>query len=153
MNVDVAVNGTGGIIGVGVKILDSEGQVLASNAQNIRAGYITQVAEAMALLHGLRFACDVGLWPCEVESDAQVLVNFVNGKDISCSDVGLIIHDIKVLLKSFPTFYVSFVPIYVNAAAHCLAKFSINIQSDCFWLEVFPPSLAQIVMGECPLKL
>ncbi|KAK3190010.1 hypothetical protein Dsin_029571 [Dipteronia sinensis] len=43
-------------------------------------------------------SCDVGLWPCEVESDARVVVSLVNGKDIPCYEVGLVIHDVRVLL-------------------------------------------------------
>ncbi|KAK2654858.1 hypothetical protein Ddye_014714 [Dipteronia dyeriana] len=56
MNVDVAVNETG--------------------------VQLVLVAKAMVLLCGQQFACDVGLWLCEVELDAQVDVNFINGKDI-----------------------------------------------------------------------
>ncbi|KAK2655266.1 hypothetical protein Ddye_008318 [Dipteronia dyeriana] len=95
----------------------------------------------------------MGLWPCEVESEAHVAVNFVNVKDIPCSYAGLIIHDIKVLLKSFPTFSVNFVPRSSNAAAHCLVKINLNIQSDCFWLKVFPLSFAHVDIRECPQKV
>ncbi|KAK3227318.1 hypothetical protein Dsin_007180 [Dipteronia sinensis] len=82
LNTDAAVDMVGGSVGIRILVRDSEGQVLASSAQKIVDGYPPQIAEAMASLCGLQFDCDVGLWPCEVDSDAQVVVKLVNGSDI-----------------------------------------------------------------------
>ncbi|TXG70273.1 hypothetical protein EZV62_005208 [Acer yangbiense] len=48
---------------------------------------------------GLWLERDAGLWPCEVELDALAVVNLVSSPSVPCSEVGLIIQDIKAQLK------------------------------------------------------
>ncbi|KAK1552744.1 hypothetical protein Q3G72_022761 [Acer saccharum] len=73
--------------------------------------FMFNIDTAMDMVRGtvgisIMFVCDVGLWLREVEYDAQVVVNLVNEKDISCYEY-----------------------------------------------EEFPPSLAQVVLGDCPKQL
>ncbi|KAK1564743.1 hypothetical protein Q3G72_010421 [Acer saccharum] len=91
------------------------------------------MAEALALLRGIRFAHDSGEAPL--------------------SDVGLIISNIHDLLASVPSFNVVFVSRSTNMAAHGMAKFGLFIATYSFWMEKVPPSVAPIVFGEYPILL
>ncbi|KAK3183290.1 hypothetical protein Dsin_030576 [Dipteronia sinensis] len=124
---------------------------MASSAQKISAGYDSLIAEAMAVLKGLQFSHNAGLWPCVLETDAQVVVNLVKGKFDVFSEVGLIIEDINRLLHSVPGCVVNFVPRNANMAAHNLAKLDLSLDSDCFWMEEVRPSVVPVVLGDCPI--
>ncbi|KAK1556521.1 hypothetical protein Q3G72_006651 [Acer saccharum] len=63
-------------------------------AKVISSIYNPQTAEALAILKGLQFAKDSGLWHCAIETDAQAVVNLIGSDNIPLSDVGLIISDI-----------------------------------------------------------
>ncbi|TXG65101.1 hypothetical protein EZV62_006376 [Acer yangbiense] len=61
--------------------------------------------------------------------------------------------DIKLQLLASPNCKIVFVPRNANMAAHCLAKLGLSVVTDCFWLEEDPPSLAAVVLGDCPSLL
>ena len=65
------------------------------------------------------------------------------------SDMGVIISDIMLLIKSEPI-SVSFVSRKVNMVAHNLAKLALSSVKDCFWLEFCPPSMKSLVLVNCP---
>ncbi|KAK3182689.1 hypothetical protein Dsin_029975 [Dipteronia sinensis] len=121
------------IVGIGIIACNSQGQVMGCNAQKILSRYSPQVAEALAVLRGIQFTRDMGLWPCVFESDALSVVKLVNDNIVPCSDVGLILRDILLLSGSFPCFSLGFVPRNGNMAAHRLDKFGLVVQADCFW--------------------
>ncbi|KAK3226041.1 hypothetical protein Dsin_005903 [Dipteronia sinensis] len=90
--------------------------------------------DVVALLRGLVMASDVGLWPSEVEVDAQTIVTLMDSSGIPFSDVWMVIQDIKLLLEEFPACSVAFVPRNANMVAHCLAKLGLSLVNDCFWM-------------------
>ncbi|KAK3229054.1 hypothetical protein Dsin_000935 [Dipteronia sinensis] len=151
MNIDAALDAESGRVGVGIIIRNHLGEVMASSAQSVDAGYSPQVAEALAIFRGLIFARDSGLLPCSVESDAQVIVNLINSDDtpLSLSEVGLIVSDINRFVGSVRGCSISFVPRTANQAAHGLAKFSLSANFDSFWMEEVPPCVASHVQEDC----
>ena len=54
------------------------GDVLASSAYSVSAGFSSELVDALAVFRGLLFACDTGLLPCSVETDAQGVVKLIN---------------------------------------------------------------------------
>ncbi|KAK3198904.1 hypothetical protein Dsin_022319 [Dipteronia sinensis] len=70
INSNATVDCGSATVGVGLTIHDCEGFVMAVSAQRIQANYSPQVAEAVALLHGIILAADAGLSSIVVESDA-----------------------------------------------------------------------------------
>ncbi|KAK3200142.1 hypothetical protein Dsin_023557 [Dipteronia sinensis] len=150
MNTDAAVDSVGGRVGSGIIIRDSEGNVLASSSQKIMSGYTPQIAEAVAYLRGLVLAREAGLRPWEVELDAQTVVKLVSSLTVPCSEVGLVIKDIKLHLLNFPDSKISFVPMEANKAAHHLAKLGLLVEDVNVWLEECPPSVAPFVLGDRP---
>ncbi|TXG46802.1 hypothetical protein EZV62_026096 [Acer yangbiense] len=151
LNRDIKAKQPVGTVRVGIIVRDWTGSVLGSSAQTISAGFSPLVAEAIALLRGLCFARDVGLWPCLVELDALSVVNLIldNGP-LPCSEIGFVIQDIKNIIAGCPDCKVAFAPRLANLAAHSLAKFGLTIERDGFWLEDCPPEIFSAVLGDCP---
>ncbi|KAK1556515.1 hypothetical protein Q3G72_006470 [Acer saccharum] len=54
----------------GIVIKDSQGLVMGAEVFRLQTGFTPQVAKALAILHGIEFARDMGLVPTKVESDA-----------------------------------------------------------------------------------
>ncbi|KAK3205334.1 hypothetical protein Dsin_019891 [Dipteronia sinensis] len=80
----------------------------------------------------MMMAREDGLWSCDVELDAHMVVKLVSSPIVSCSEVDLVIQDIKLQLLDFLDCKISFVPRKVNMAAHCLAKLGLTIENDNF---------------------
>ncbi|TXG55030.1 hypothetical protein EZV62_020286 [Acer yangbiense] len=126
LNVDAAIDKDRGRVGIGLIIRDCNGEVLASCAQRIDDFCTPMVAEAVAILRGLMFAREVGIWPQVVESDAKAVVDLVNCDGLICSDMD------------------------ADRAAHSIAKLGLHVVSDCVWLQECPPCVTPIVLGDCP---
>jgi hypothetical protein len=60
-------------------------------------------------LRGLQLAADTGLTPCSIDSDAKVVVDWINRRIPLCSDVGVYIDDILSLLEQVRCISVNFV--------------------------------------------
>ncbi|KAK2647938.1 hypothetical protein Ddye_015427 [Dipteronia dyeriana] len=122
INCDAAINVASCLVGFGNIIRNSEGPVMASSSQNIIASFSPQVAEAEAIHQGLLLAIDAGLFPCLMESNAEVVVGWINSVIPLCSDIGVVIMDIQNLLKLDLCISINFVPRKTNIIAHVLAK-------------------------------
>ncbi|KAK2638091.1 hypothetical protein Ddye_025886 [Dipteronia dyeriana] len=88
-------NSTTGRVGYGIAIRNHVGAVLASSTQVAGAFFSPMVAEAMAILTGLEFAQESGLFPCMVESNAQIVVKLIQSDIVPLSEVGIVIRDIR----------------------------------------------------------
>ncbi|KAK3206989.1 hypothetical protein Dsin_021035 [Dipteronia sinensis] len=95
LNTDTALNASSGVVGVGLVVRDSLGCVLATSSQRIVGPYIAQMAEAVAIHRGLVLACETGLYLVKVESDAKVVVDWINDAKHYSSEVGLVIDAIR----------------------------------------------------------
>ncbi|TXG70342.1 hypothetical protein EZV62_005277 [Acer yangbiense] len=152
VNTDATIDVEGNKVGIWVIIRDCRGSVMASSAQPISAAFSPQVTEAVAILRDLHLALDCGLLPCSLESDAQVVVNFIDMDGFHCSEVGLFVKDIRLFLERFPLWSISFTPRSANVAAHCLVKLGLSFIVDRFWIEECPPSVYPVVLGNCPTQ-
>ncbi|TXG53482.1 hypothetical protein EZV62_022651 [Acer yangbiense] len=109
INTDAAIKVANNQVGVGAIIRDSGGKVMVAAVQRMDACYDPSVAEAVAILFGLRVAVGRGLLPAVLESDAQSVVNLIcSGSDI-CADIGVVLSDIRILasLVEIPISFVS----------------------------------------------
>ncbi|KAL5845767.1 hypothetical protein ACOSQ3_009291 [Xanthoceras sorbifolium] len=91
---DASVGSLPKVVGLGLMIRNHNGLIMAAGSVCVGAFYSPQVAEVVALLHGLRFAVDSGLSNVHVESDAQGVIKLLQDHSIPCSDLGLVISDI-----------------------------------------------------------
>ncbi|KAK2662526.1 hypothetical protein Ddye_001100 [Dipteronia dyeriana] len=153
INCDATINVVGCLVGFGIIICNSEGLVMASSSQNITASFSPQAAEAEAIRRGMLMAIVAGLFPCLLESYAEVGVDWINSVIPLCSEIGVIIMDIQNLLKLDLYILINFVPRNANLIAHVLAKNGLSSVEDMFWLEEFPPCVSSLVSAECHLCL
>ncbi|KAK2635971.1 hypothetical protein Ddye_030763 [Dipteronia dyeriana] len=153
INTDATIDGHNGKVGIGIIIRDAAGEVLASSALPISAGFNSQIAEATAILKGLQLGISLGLRPCVVESDCLSVVKLISSGQVPFAEIGLIIQDVVNLLGSSPGSCVVFAHMERNKAAHMLAKICLTVLSDFVWMEDFPPSIALTVFGDRPVHV
>ncbi|KAI9156288.1 hypothetical protein LWI28_003813 [Acer negundo] len=148
INTDAALDMVGWLVGFGIVIQNFEGLVMACSSQKLEASYSPQVAEAVALLCGLRLACDTGLYPCQADSDASVVVNWINNGSILVSEIGSVINDIHILLGQARCESVNFVPRLANQVAHMLVKNAFSLVEDMFWPEDNPSCVHAFISAD-----
>ncbi|KAL5789624.1 hypothetical protein ACOSQ2_004512 [Xanthoceras sorbifolium] len=112
------------------------GLVMGSSWQCISASLSPQCAEAAGLLCGLRFAADLGISLAVVEFDTASVVSLINGSLVPKSEIGILVHDIRLLLA--------------NSVAHGLAKFALSSQSVGFLVDFVPPIVESLVHADVP---
>ncbi|KAK2660384.1 hypothetical protein Ddye_006917 [Dipteronia dyeriana] len=128
--------------------LIQEGFIIASSSQKIGVTFSLQVAEAVAICRGIKMAIDTGLTPCNIESDVEVVVGWINNKTSFCYEIGVVIVDIHNLLEQVQCGFVNFVPRKANQVAHVLVKNNLSFVKDMFWLEVSPPCVGSFVSAD-----
>ena len=79
-----------------------------------------------------------------------MVVNLISSRCFPYSEVGLIIKDICLLCERTSVCRVEFTPRKANMAAHCLAKLSLSLDGNYFWMEECPPSVVPVVLGDSP---
>ncbi|KAL5776792.1 hypothetical protein ACOSP7_009718 [Xanthoceras sorbifolium] len=123
------------------------GLVIGSLWQCIVGSLSPQCAEVAAIFRGLRFAAGLGIWPSIIESDAEAVVNLINGDLMPLSEIGIFVKDIRVLLSELNIARVLFVPRLANSVAHGLAKLVVWLLSDGFLVDCVPPSVESCVLS------
>ncbi|KAK0608384.1 hypothetical protein LWI29_029944 [Acer saccharum] len=148
INSDATLSDAKGVSGVGVVIRDWKGEVLASCCQRFEVCFQPFIAEAVAILTGIRLALQLGLFPALLESDALAVVELISAKVVPASDVGIVINDILNLISScFVSF--SFVPRLANRVAHGLAKLALDYKGRSVWVGDCPLAVESLVLGDC----
>ncbi|KAK3228130.1 hypothetical protein Dsin_007992 [Dipteronia sinensis] len=95
LNFDAAIDVATGVVGVGLVIRYFTGRIMATSSQCIKATHIPLVAKAVAIYRGFQLACDSGLVPFDVASNAVVVVGLINDLRYHDFEVGLIIDGIQ----------------------------------------------------------
>ena len=139
INVDAAIDSRGSRVGTGCVLRDHRGVVLASEVSATAHGLAPSLAEASAILRGLRFASDSGFRRVVVHSDCLHVINEIKSGDIPTTELGTILEDIKESLGAFHEYSFLFIPRLCNAAAHNLAKFALFVNSEVRWSGLVPP--------------
>ncbi|KAK3219498.1 hypothetical protein Dsin_013468 [Dipteronia sinensis] len=104
------------------------------SSQVFDASFTVQVAEAMAILRAIMFSNDCGLYPCVLESDAEVVVNWIKKGSHHDSTSGVILSDISNLSSERNGLSITFVPRKANQVAHSLARNALGSSSFWSWL-------------------
>ncbi|KAK3188547.1 hypothetical protein Dsin_028108 [Dipteronia sinensis] len=138
INCDAAIDSKTSRIGIGIVIRDANGFVMASSSQVFAAAFNAQIMEAMGILRAILFSIDCGMSPCVLESDAEVVVNWINKGSHFDSVCGGILSDISSLSVERGGLSFCFVPRQANEVAHCLAKNVLRSNHDLFWMEELP---------------
>ena len=124
--------------GIGVIMRDCEGEVVMARCVHLVGLYTPEETEALAIKIGCKCAQEEGIDKFILESDAQVIVNYLNKSGELLSSVGVIIIGIKDLLRGFTDGRVQHVPRMGNQAAQTLAQHAKGYHDNCSWRNETP---------------
>lgn len=112
--------------GTGVRCVlrNDKGRVLWMEAEVINESISVDVAEAQAVLHGVRLVMDKGAQNLVVELDSQVTYIALRRPKESVSYFGGIVDEILTLCRSFNSCIFSWVQRTANKVAHELSHFA-----------------------------
>ncbi|KAL5758416.1 hypothetical protein ACOSP7_021027 [Xanthoceras sorbifolium] len=105
-----------------------------------------EIAEAMAILHGVQLALDIRFSPICIEPDTASIVQLISSRTNSFSDVGLVVDDILLLLGHLPVF--SVFTGRRNKVAYGLAKLALGLISDSVWVDDYLSCVASLVSDD-----
>ncbi|KAK2650221.1 hypothetical protein Ddye_017710 [Dipteronia dyeriana] len=131
-NTVAAINMEKQNIGFGLVIRDENGFMMACSSQSASATFFPLVGEAEAILRGLQFAHDSSLFMVVLESDAAVVVKWINEMSNQRSDVGIVLEEISILIRRTGRVVVQFVPRKANLVAQFLVKNAISSVEDSY---------------------
>ncbi|KAL5857827.1 hypothetical protein ACOSQ3_005285 [Xanthoceras sorbifolium] len=120
---------------------------MLSSAEHFVGFFSSDITEAMAILYRVQLAIEVGFSPFCCNSDDASIVHQLSSKSNSCSNVGLVVDNILMLLNFVPIFSVSFVLRSANMVAHDLAKLALRLAFVCvsFLIENVPHCIASLI--------
>ncbi|XP_024164232.1 uncharacterized protein LOC112171254 [Rosa chinensis] len=135
MNFDGACDAKNNVCGLGVVFRDNVGLLKGAMAVPQVGNLPPRSVEALALLHGLRFALHLGYTSLEVEGDALSVVNALEDSSNDLSVEGHIIEEVKSLVQLFHVCSGHFVKREGNNVAHRLAKEAMKLSQPFLCLE------------------
>ncbi|KAL4363965.1 hypothetical protein GQ457_04G016290 [Hibiscus cannabinus] len=148
INVDAAFNSSSNRASSGVVVRDSNGLVLGScfiPSCNISSPF---AAEALAVIHGLRFALELGCMHVVLESDSLTTISKLKSGVDDCSLLRPYIADAQSMAQAFYSCRFSFTPRSGNEVAHCLARLGQVSDVDSYWVEDVPPQALSLVQAD-----
>ncbi|KAK8579910.1 hypothetical protein V6N12_070211 [Hibiscus sabdariffa] len=148
INVDAAFDSSSSRASSGVVVRDSNGLVLGScfiPSVNISSSF---AAEALAVIHGLCFALDLGCMHVVLESDSLTVISKLNSGVDDCSLLRPYIADAQLVAQTFFSCQFSFTPKSGNKVVHCLARLSQESAVDSYWVEEVPPQVSTLVQAD-----
>ncbi|KAL5832845.1 hypothetical protein ACOSQ3_016519 [Xanthoceras sorbifolium] len=148
MNSDTVLNLEEQLVGIGVCHSKSSGQVLGSSWQSFSAALSPAIVVVGAIHRGLIFASKLGVVLGSIESDATALVDLINCREPSFTDIGLVVKDIHCCLLGFHGCKVSFIPRAANSVAHGPAKLALSSRDISFLIDDVPPWVESLVLAD-----
>jgi hypothetical protein len=130
MNVACRLNAAKDHVGVGIVIRDSKGIVCGAFCTSIVHGGDFFQEHARAILVGLRFALDIGIFRVEVEEGCSDLFGMVQKGSPCLAANGVLVDDICGFIPNFQFISFSFVKNICNKAITALAIEALSLTSD-----------------------
>ncbi|XP_059437059.1 uncharacterized protein LOC132170184 [Corylus avellana] len=154
VNWDAALDQRRCCVGLGVLARDAEGRFLMACGIKKIIEVEPTTAEALAALHAVIFATEMGYSNVIFEGDAFMIVNAINSRGICESNYGHFVEDVKRLLGEFNLSSFVHVSRGANCAAHNLAKEACTHVADKHWWHCIPSCIDGIIRKEeTPLPL
>ncbi|XP_050211436.1 uncharacterized protein LOC126661625 [Mercurialis annua] len=144
INTDVAISIERKMDVVSAVCRNSSGAVVRSGVVMLHGVVNAELAEAMAVRFGLKFAADLNAPVLELESDSATVIERLRMKTIAMDQTQLIVDD---CLASISTRNVRFnhVRRSCNQVAHALAKSGIFFGRDCLFVGEIPFPVNELV--------
>ncbi|XP_038708505.1 uncharacterized protein LOC120003559 [Tripterygium wilfordii] len=148
-NWDAAIQSQNDRTGMGVVFRDASGEVMASSSLLRMTALHPSLAEALAALHAVKLALELGFTELIFEGDAAVVVEAINGSDVHRAIWSPVIMEIKRLLRFLSSWKFVHIRRTANEAAHSMAKHAFLIQGMRVWIEeiktvLFCPSFYEV---------
>ncbi|XP_042944732.1 uncharacterized protein LOC122278619 [Carya illinoinensis] len=135
LNWDASINDSRGLIGIGTIIRDSYGRVLGTLRARRNMKLSPFAAEAYALMIAVLFSKEASFSEVHLEGDSLQVVEKLKKPAEDWSLGGLMIEDIKIVLRSFVLWTVCHTGRDANMVAHMLAKDAILSEVDHYDLK------------------
>uniref|UniRef100_A0A803QFU0 RNase H type-1 domain-containing protein n=1 Tax=Cannabis sativa TaxID=3483 RepID=A0A803QFU0_CANSA len=145
LNTDAACNRSNKLIGIGAVLRDSNGYIKAALSKSILGCFKPKEMEATALALTLQWLISLGLTADFIETDSLLVVQGLKASYDCNSAFHTMLKDVNYLVSFFPRAQVTHVRRSANTYAHVLAKFALTVDTDCSWLEEFPPPLLTVM--------
>jgi ribonuclease HI len=147
LNTDAAIRGNYATLAVVAR--DNHGKILLAATKKVHIRD-SMVAEALALLWDLNLVVYYQFQHCIIEGDAKTCIDACKGRLDDCPwSISAICHDIKSLLRSFPSVVFNWVIKDTNSMAHTLAKFVAQSQFFSFCnINSLPPSEYEVYLRD-----
>ncbi|XP_060970379.1 uncharacterized protein LOC133037346 [Cannabis sativa] len=131
-------------------IRDSEGSLLVAETEFVNGYSSVLLAEASAILLGLRLALSRSILQAQVASDNATIINNIQLKSANKSEWNPIVQNIIHFRDSFQSLDFLFVPRDCNKVANSLAKWSRLTQKSAIWTDCLPNCAAAILIADKP---
>ena len=145
VNIDAAISFEKNIVGLGAVIRDDLGHVTAAAIKVSKFHGDVSYAEAEAMEWGMLVARDAQVKAVIVESDSQGVVNLVNNKQGSRSEIYWVVSEIQKLAKSFDRVSIKYMPRSCNVIVHSLAKLASEKYETVVWKGSYPSQVMYLL--------
>lgn len=153
LNCDGAFNEPLGQFGGGVVLRDEFGVLIAAVGEAYTQKGTVCLNELLAIKLGLEMVLERRCRGVEVESDSLEAVRLVN-MDEQCFNVeGVVVEEVRKLMRLLQISSIHHVPQDGNKAAHSVAVNVAREQGHFSWLEVGPPWLMSVILDNMPLTV
>ena len=147
-NWDAAIMEKTGLVGLGVVIRDHQGNMVAAKSLT-RTGLLEPViAEAVAALIEIQISHELGYSTVWFEGDAKIIVDAILSNETDWSRKRHLVDDIRVDLKHFTHWKLSYMRRGANQAAHLLAKLATRQEIEKLWTSVPPDCIVETIVAE-----
>ena len=103
------------------------------------------MAEAAAMDWGMQVAARAGGKSILIESDSHELVELVNNRISSMSEIVWVIFEILEKKNDFQDFKAQRIPRLCNGIAHSLAKLALQKKESVMWLDKFLADILYLI--------
>jgi ribonuclease HI len=137
-----------GRMGLGVVLWDSRGTMLAARCVARDGCLAPAAAEVMALLLAIRSCHELNLSRVHFEGDAKSVIYAMNSEEVDCGWMGHIIANIKLELRTFQQWQLTFTRREGNQVAHLLTKYAVDCNQDFYWRNMPPECICDALLLE-----
>jgi ribonuclease HI len=151
VNVDAAFLAQEDIGASAAVLRNDQGLFIAAGATFIPHVGSASMAEALALLHGLKLAVNMGFTMVEVGSNSLEVIQYCSGAERIWNDATAIYAEIISVAGGIGTVEYSHCRREINKVAHDTARFCIESRTDCNWVDEPPSFLLQPLLDDVTL--
>jgi ribonuclease HI len=127
---------------------DTQGLFIAGSGMFIPHVGSVLMAEAMAVLHGLKMAQNMNYSAVEVESDSLEVIQYCTGAERIWSEATAIFAEIMAVAGSIGMVEFNHCTRDMNRVAHDIARFSFSSRADCNWVDEPPSFILQPLLDD-----